>query len=208
MAQAKGGRRYALVVYTRMMDRWGPAVLALGIGLLALAWGVRSWGYEDWRWLAFASIGGLNIFLGIALLILRRSAYVQPFSDHLRIVTPFLRLNISYRRIRRTSMTSMGALFPRQSVSAWRAEIIEPLAKMTAMVIDLNGYPMSQSTLRMFLSPLFFKDKTPHLVILVNDWMKFSAELDGMRAGGGAVAAQKPKSAPNSILSRLPTKDK
>lgn len=208
MAQEKGGRRYPLVVYTRMMDRWGPAVLALGIGLLALAWGLRSWGYEDWRWLVFASIGGLNIFLGIVLLVLRRSAYVQPFGDHLRIVTPFLRLNISYRRIRRTSTSNMGALFPRERVSAWRAEIIEPLARMSALVIELNGYPMSQSTLRLFLSPLFFKDKTPHFVILVNDWMKFSAELDGMRASGGAVAAPKPKSAPNSILSRLPTKEK
>lgn len=205
---AKGGRRYPLVIYTRMMNRWWPAIFVLGLGLLAVAWALRSWGYEEWRWLVFASIGGLSVFLGILLLILRRSAYVQPFSDHLRIVTPFLRLNISYRRIRRTSMSNMGALFLRQSVSAWRAEIIEPLAKMTAMVVDLNGYPMSQSTLRLFLSPLFFKDKTPHFVILVNDWMKFSAELDSMRSGGGAVAAPKPKAPQNSILSRLPTKDK
>ncbi len=205
---AKGGRRYPLVVYTRMMNRWWPAIFMLGLGLLAVAWALRNWGYEEWRWLVFSSIGGLSVFLGILLLVLRRSAYVQPFSDHLRIVTPFLRLNVSYRRIRRTSMSNIGALFPRQSVSAWRAEIIEPLAKMTAMVIDLNGYPMSQSTLRLFLSPLFFKDKSPHFVILVNDWMKFSAELDSMRSGGGAVAVPKPKALQNSILSRLPAKDK
>jgi hypothetical protein len=205
---AKGGRRYPLVVYTRMMNRWWPAIFVLGLGLLAIAWALRNWGYEEWRWLVFSSIGGLSVFLGILLLVLRRSAYVQPFSDHLRIVTPFLRLNVSYRRIRRTSMSNIGALFPRQSVSAWRAEIIEPLAKMTAMVIDLNGYPMSQSTLRLFLSPLFFKDKSPHFVILVNDWMKFSAELDSMRSGGGAVAVPKPKALQNSILSRLPAKDK
>lgn len=205
---AKGGRRYPLVVYTRMMNRWWPAIFMLGLGLLAVAWALRNWGYEEWRWLVFSSIGGLSVFLGILLLVLRRSAYVQPFSDHLRIVTPFLHLNVSYRRIRRTSMSNIGALFPRQSVSAWRAEIIEPLAKMTAMVIDLNGYPMSQSTLRLFLSPLFFKDKSPHFVILVNDWMKFSAELDSMRSGGGAVAVPKPKALQNSILSRLPAKDK
>lgn len=208
MAQTKGGRRYPLVVYTRMLNRWWPAIFMLGVMLLVVAWLIQWWGYEDWRWLVFASIGGLNVFLGILLLILRRSAYVQPFNDHLRIVTPFLRLTISYRRVRRTSMSSMGALFPRESVSAWRAEIIEPLAKMTAMVIDLNGYPMSQSTLRLFLSPLFFKDKTPHFVILVNDWMKFSAELDSMRAGGGTVATSSPKRITNSILSRLPSKDK
>ncbi len=203
---AKGGRRYPLVVYTRMMNRWWPMIFLLGISLLALAWAVRNLGFEDWRWLTFASIGGLNIFLGILLLILRKSAYVQPFSDHLRLVTPFLRLNISYKRFRRASSANMGALFPKQSVSSWRAEIIEPLAKMTVIVIELTSYPMSQSTLRLFLSPLFFKDKTPHIVILVDDWMKFSNELESMRSGSGPSAPQQKRD--NSILSRLPNKNK
>ena len=205
---AKGGRRYPLVVYTHMINRWWPAIFTLGLALLGLAWALRSWGFEDWRWLAFVSIGGLNIFIGILLLIVRRSAYVQPFNDYLRLVTPFLRLNISYRRIRRASSSNMGALFPRNTVSSWRAEIIEPLAKMTALVIELNSYPMSQSSLRLFLSPLFFKDKTPHLVILVNDWMKFSAELESMRAGTGTASAPQQKRSANSILSRLPGKNK
>jgi hypothetical protein len=204
---AKGGRRYPLVVYTHMMNRWWPAVFTLGLALLALSWALRSWGFEDWRWLTFTSIGGLNLFIGILLLVLRKSAYVQPFSDHLRLATPFLRLNISYKRFRRATSANMGALFPPQSVSNWRAEIIQPLAKMTAIVIELNGYPMSQSSLRLFLSPLFFKDKTPHFVILVNDWMKFSSELESMRSGTD-TSAQQPKRGASSILSRLPSKDK
>lgn len=204
---AKGGRRYPLVVYTHMMNRWWPAVFTLGLALLALSWALRSWGFEDWRWLTFTSIGGLNLFLGILLLILRKSAYVQPFNDYLRLATPFLRLNISYKRFRRASSANMGALFPPQSVSNWRAEIIQPLAKMTAIVIELNGYPMSQSSLKLFLSPLFFKDKTPHFVILVDDWMKFSSELESMRSGTD-TSAQQPKRSNSSILSRLPNKNK
>ena len=201
---AKGGRRYPLVVYTHMINRWWPAIFTLGLALLGLSWAIRSWGFEDWRWLAFSSIGGLCIFLGILMLILRRSAYVQPFSDHLRLVTPFLRVNISYKRFRRASSANMGALFPPQSVSSWRREIIQPLAKMTALVIELTGYPMSQSSLRLFLSPLFFKDKTPHFVILVDDWMKLSNELESMRSGTTPSTPQKKRD--NSILSRLPGK--
>ena len=203
---AKGGRRYPLVVYTHMLNRWWTAIFAIGVALLGLSWALRSWGFEDWRWLVFASIGGLSVFLGILLLLLRKSAYIQPFSDHFRLATPFLRLNISYKRIRRTISANMGALFPPESVSSWRREIIQPLAKMTALVVELTGSPMSQSSLRLFLSPLFFKDKTPHFVILVDDWMKLSNELESMRSGTGPSAPQKKRD--SSILSRLPNKNK
>jgi hypothetical protein len=60
--------------------------------------------------------------------------------------------------------------------------------------------------LRLFLSPLFFKDKTPHFVILVKDWMKLSAEMESMRSGQVPSTPQQKRD--NSILSRLPNKDK
>jgi hypothetical protein len=200
---AKGGRRYPLVVYTHMIDRWWPAIFTLGLALLGLSWALYSWGFEQWRWLATASLAGLNIFLGFLLMVLRKSAFVQPFKDHLRLATPLLRLNISYKRFFRASSANLGALFPPQNVSKWQAEIIQPISKMTAIVIELNGHPMSQSFLRLFLSPLFFKDKTPHLVIVVDDWMRFSTELESMRSGTGPVTPQQKKI--SSILSRLPS---
>jgi len=203
---ARGGRRYPLVIYTHMLDRWWPAIFTLGLALLGLSWAVYSWGFEEWRWLAIASIGGLNLFLGLLLLILRKSAYVQPFGDHLRLATPFLRLRISYKRFRRATSANMGTLFPPNTVSKWQVEIIQPVAKMTALVIELNAFPMSQTALRFFLSPLFFKDKTPHFVILVDEWMKFSSELESMRTSTGPSSPQQKRD--NSILSRLPNKNK
>jgi len=200
---AKGGRRYPLVVYTRMINLWRPVIFAIGIALFGLAWALYSWGFEQWRWLTIAGIGGFNLFLGILLFVLRQSAYVQPFSDHLRLVTPFLRLNISYKRFLRTSSSTMSALFPPNSVSKWQADIIQPIAKMTAIVLQLRGHPLSQSVLRLFLSPLFFKDKTPHLVIVVDDWMRLSSEIEGMRSGSGPTSAPQ-KKRDSSILSRLP----
>ena len=72
----------------------------------------------------------------------------------------------------------------------------------TALVIELTAYPMPRNVLRLFLSRFFFKDATPHLVILVEDWLKFSSELDSMRTGTDPEPARKkPK---DSILSRLP----
>ncbi len=201
---AKGGRRYPLVIFTAMMSRWWTAVFALGLAMLGLAWTLRSWGYEEWRWLTFATLGVFTAIAGIGMWLMRKSAYVQPFVDHLRLVTPFLRLNISYKRFRRTSTANMGAIFPPKSVSQVQQDIVAPLAQRTAIVIEVSSLPMSQNMLRLFLSPLFFKDKSAHIIILVEDWMRFSAEMDSLRHGGEVAAPQHRRDI--SILSKLPKK--
>jgi len=200
----RAGKRYVLLVYQLMIRRWWPAVSALGLSLIFLAYVFRK-EVEVLRWMSAVVIGGLVIISGIVMFAFRNSGYIQLFGDHLRLATPFLRLNISYKRLRRTSSAQMSALFPSKSISNWRSEIIEPLVHKTALVLELNGFPTSQTVLRFFLSPFFFKDSTPHFVILVEDWMKFSTELESLRSGGGMLSGKKAQS-DQSILSRLPQK--
>ena len=202
---AKAGRRYPLVIYTHMLNRWWPATLTLSLALFAVAWGVSR--TPDGQAQPFlvdttTGLGGLVFVFTLFLFIIRKAAYVQPFGTYLRLVTPFLRINISYRRFRGSTTTEMRALFPPKSISGWRKEIITPLSGMTAIVINLNGYPVPPLLLRLFLSPFFFKDKTPHLVLLVKDWLRFSTELESMRLGRGQEDKARPRD--NSILSRLP----
>jgi hypothetical protein len=204
MAVKKGGRKYPLVIFTTMLSRWWTAVFTLGLAMLGLAWGVRNLVLESWRWMAFGGLGIVLIVIGLVMFLMRKSAYVQPFTDHLKLVTPFLRLNISYKRFTRTSTASMGMLFPPKNVGKALAEIVEPLARMTAIVIEVKALPMTQSSLRMFLSPLFFKDKSQHIVILVEDWMRFSAEMDSLRHGGEIATPAHRRDI--SILSKLPKK--
>lgn len=206
MARIRGGKKYPLVIYTRMIDLWWPAVFTIGLALLGLAWALNSKEVEQWRWLLAAVMGALTALLGLVLAVFRKGAYVQPFPDHLKLATPFLRLNISYKRFVRASSVNFGSLFPPQNISKWHAELVAPLAKMTAIVIELKGHPMPQSSLRFFLSPLFFKDSTPHFVILVQDWMRFSSELESMRSGSEGQTPQARKD--GSILSRLPSNQK
>ena len=118
---------------------------------------------------------------------MRNSAYVQPSRSYLRLVTPFLRMNISYRRIQQHDHDRHG-----RALSA--AEPARPAARhpRAALRADRRGHrperasPCPGLTLRLFLSPFFFKDQTPHLVILVEDWMRFSTELESMRLGTSA----------------------
>lgn len=205
---ARAGHRYPLIVYRHMLNRWWPAMIALGLGMFALAYSeyIQPLGrFLPWRWQLFAAIGGLAIFIGIFFWIIRYFAYVQPFPNHLKLVTPFLRINISYKRIKKTTTSEMRYLFSYKSMSGWIREIYSPLATQTAVVVELNGYPISPILLRLFLSRFFFKDQTPHLVILVKDWMRFSSELESMRSGIGLTPPSQKRSR-DSLLSRLPQK--
>jgi hypothetical protein len=191
-----------------MIDRWWPALFILGLALLAIAWPYYQDLYkrltEPWRWMTMAGVGGAVILISLIMLIMRKSAYVQPFSDYLLLATPFLRLKISYRRIRRATSANLAVLFPPRSLHGFKREILEPLFKLTAVVVELNSLPMPITTLRLFLSPFFFKDKTPHLVILVQDWMAFSTELESLRVTAEEPVQKKVKDL--SILSKLPKK--
>jgi len=205
---ARAGHKYPLIVYRHMLNRWWPAMFALGLGMFALAYSE----YIDpvaqflsWRWQLLASVGVLAILVGVFFLVIKQIAYVQPLPGHLKLVTPFMRINISYKRFKKTTTTEMRYLFPYKSLSGWMRDIFSPLATRTAMLIDLNGYPISPFVLRLFLSRFFFKDKTPHLVILVEDWLRFSSELESVRtATDSQPVAQKRQK--NSILSKLPHK--
>ena len=206
---AKAPKKYPLVIYTTMMNRWWPAVLTLGIAVLGYAFGLWWFNEQTWKWQLLGGVGAIVTVAGLVILTIRKFAYIQMFPTYFRLVTPFLRLNVSYKRVRRTSTTTFGALFPPKSVSKWRAEIVQPLAKLTAIVIELTGYPMSRTALLFFLSPFFFKDKTPHLVILVENWMQFSSELESARTGGSAViTSQIKRKESSSILSKLPRDNK
>jgi hypothetical protein len=202
---ARAGHKYPLIVYRHILNRWWPAMIAIGLGMFALAYTE----YIDpigrlllWRWQLPIAVGGLAIFVGIFFWIVRYFAYVQPHPNHLKLVTPFMRINISYKRIKKTTATEMRYLFSLKSMSGWVRDIFSPLAKNTAVVIELTGYPISPTVLHLFLHRFFFKDKTPHFVILIKDWMRFSSELESMRSGIG-LNPPSPKRSRDSLLSRL-----
>ncbi len=182
---AKSGKRYPLLFYRRAMDRLWVATLILGI----ILGGIWLWfwmsdtplitpGNETWLLAGSVAALGFTAFAYIA----RRAAYVQPQRDHLRLVTPFLRLNISYRRIRSVHPASFQQLFPPGKASWAQRSFLEPFYGRTAVVVDLTSYPMSPGLLRFFLAPQMFSPQSTGFVILVPDWMEFSTELDTFRS--------------------------
>jgi hypothetical protein len=206
---ARGGHKFPLVVYQHLLNRWWTPMFAIGLVMFALAYDQYNdpiYKFIPWRWQLFAGIGILAILVGIFFLIIRQIAYLQAFPGYLKLVTPFMRINISYKRIHKTTTTEMRQLFPPKSMSGWVRDIFQPLASQTAIVLELKSYPISPTILRLFLSRFFFKDKTPHLVILVKDWMRLSSEIDSFRTGENLDSKPVKKRQNNSILSKLPRK--
>lgn len=184
-------------------------MFAMGIVLFALAYDQYTdpvYRFIPWRWQLFAGLGVLGFLLGIFFLAIRQIAYIQAFPGYIKLVTPFLRVNISYKRLLKTTTSEMRHLFPPRSMSGWIRDIFEPLASQTALILELKSYPISPSILRLFLSRFFFKDRTPHLVILVKDWMGFSTEIDSFRTGTDPNLVPVEQRGSDSILSKLPRK--
>ena len=206
---ARGGRKFPLIVYQHLVGRWWTPMVAIGLVMFALAYeqyGHPVYKFIPWRWQTLAGIGGLAVFVGIFFFLIRQLAYIQAFPGYIKLVTPFIRINISYKRLHKTTTSEMKHLFPPKSMSGWVRDIFAPLASQTAIVLELKSYPISPVVLRLFLSRFFFKDKTPHFVILVRDWMGLSSEIDSFRHRGDLTPPPARKRSNDSILSRLPKK--
>jgi hypothetical protein len=206
---ARGGHKFPLVVYKHLVSRWWFSMIAIGLGMFWLAYQEYTdpiYRYIPWRWQLFSAVGVLAILVGIFFLVIRQIAYIQPFPGYVKLVTPFMRVNISYKRIHKTTVSEMKLLFPPKEMSGWMKDIFAPLASQTAIVLELKSYPISPVLLRMFLSRFFFKDKTPHFVILVKDWMRLSSEMESFRSGDDPNPRPARKRTSDSILSKLPKK--
>jgi hypothetical protein len=203
------GRRYRLIIYTASLDRWRKFILGLGLTLIGLAVGlwILSALVPQYLFLlepdltlwAVAGAGGFTVLLSVFVLWMSKSAYVEACPNQLRLVTPFLKLNISYQLIIQASVDEMKHLFPIQSYKGWRLRLARQLAVNTAIVLDLRRWPIPYRVLAQFLSPFFFPDKSPLLALLVSNWMEFSMELDSLRSAW--IKSQLvPNNDPHSVL--------
>jgi len=179
-------KRYPLPLYGRVMKRWISATFWLGIFLVGFAAAAWFWAPQisEWNITLLLGAGILAFLITLLMFLIRKSAYLQMYPTYLRIVTPFMRVKVGYKNIKRTYTAEMSTLFPPKKVRGMRREIIAPFMKYTAIVLNLNAFPHAPWLMHTFLSPFFFipKDKTPHFILLVDNWLDFSTDLESSRA--------------------------
>jgi hypothetical protein len=202
MKARKTGSRHKLLLYVRVMDRLWGSTLALGL-LLAAMLGYTWWSgapllYAQADFL-LAAAALVALAFSLFAFIARRMAYVQPHSDHIRLVTPFLRTNISYRRVLSTHPSEFSQVYPPKSATWAQRRLLEPFYGKTAIVLELSSFPLPVPFLRLFLAPQMFYRRSLGLVLLVPDWMAFSTEIDSFLGAWQQLEKQKHRPLPGRM---------
>jgi len=165
------------------MDRIGEATLILGIFLgVAGGWPLLKETYilriNSNVWLL--GIAGLSFAIAVFAYLTRLASYAQATANTLNIITPFIRLKISYRRIHSFHPVLIQQVFPPEKLSWAGRSYLSVFNGKTALLIELRSYPIDPAILRLFWSAQMFSPQSAGLVLLVSDWMKLSTELDSL----------------------------
>jgi hypothetical protein len=179
----KSGKRHPLLFYRRSMDRLWSITFLLGLffaGFWAAGdfFGFYVFGWQNEVW---PLVGGFFCLAFSAFAFVSRYfAYIQAQSNHMLVATPFLRMKISYRRFRSVHPGNFFQLLGNTKLSWSERTYLEPFFGSTALVVELNSFPMNPRLLRLFLPSAMFLRQTTGLVLLVKDWMALSTELDSL----------------------------
>ncbi len=182
------GKRHPLLFYHRSIDRVWKFLIVLGIFLVLLQQLTgRTYPYLGFIPALPSPYSELAFFAGVALVIgalliwlARGLAYAQPRQDHLRISTPFTTIKISYRRVRSIHPGNITQIFPPDKIRRSTRSFLEPFFGKTAVVVELNSYPLDPGMMRFFLGAQSLLPNGTGLVLMVPDWMTLSTEIDSI----------------------------
>jgi len=174
----KHSKRFPLLIYLPIGRRWGNLGLLLAICSALLWWQAPRLSISSlMRPLAlFPVLAGLVLMM--YGLLARKMPAVRCFRNCVRIQTPIYPLVISYRRVVETRPMQVSKVFdPNRDKRARRNWPLRYWA-MTAVVLELKAFPMSGRWLRLWFDPYLFLPDGIGLVLLVEDWMGLSRQLD------------------------------
>jgi hypothetical protein len=179
---SKRGDRFRLIIYERMWQRWAwPCILIVpaSISLWWFAPGI-SIIYAPFR--ALALIPALvSLVILVYAYLARRLAWVQCKPNHLHIQTPLYPLVVSYGRIKGVRPKPLAQVFSPAREKAARLRWLLPYWSKTTLVVELSKHPLSKAWLRLWFSSYFLAPDVVGFVLLVEDWMALSRQLDEFR---------------------------
>jgi hypothetical protein len=177
-------KRHKLLVYQWLNQRYRTYFLLLWLLLLLLAvydFTIRPLFADNlWPMVWVALVAAFLLWLYYTLLVRRASVEIQP--RVLVIRGPLRTMKISYGRIQSVTSTQLIRHHdPKQHKGPTRT-LIEEVGGQTCLHIALHTLPQQYQQRRFWYSPLLFSDINPGLLLVVEDWMALSRQLEVARS--------------------------
>jgi hypothetical protein len=179
----KHGKRFRLLIYERMWQRWALSSLLVALASAAL-WALAPripFFHPSLRLLILVQTLASLVILVYAFLA-RRMAWVQCRSGYLRIQTPIYPLAVSYARIKMVRPSNFAQIFDPAKEKPGRRNWLRPYWGMTAVVLEVSKLPVNEKWLRLWFNPYLLAPDVAGFVLLVDDWMALSRQLDDFRS--------------------------
>lgn len=178
--RTRRGKRFPLLVYGRLYQMWfWPSLLLLIFSVVAVV--RRPWFLSE-LYVWFLPIAVVSAGLSLYCWLARHSAYVQAHPMALRIKTPLFRLVVSYGRILLVRTTPFRVQYPPESLPWTRRQLADQLYGHTCLVVELKGFPLPRRVLQVVLYYFLLARRLDGLVLLVEDWLLLSNEIEAARA--------------------------
>ncbi|KAA3646242.1 MAG: hypothetical protein DWQ07_08445 [Chloroflexi bacterium] len=175
------GKRHTLIVYRRMMTRILRTALIADLGLWVTYYFARLgrvpalYPPRDLILLAGAAIGLIVVML---IMVARIRGFVQARLGYLVIATSIFTLKISYRRVLSARPVEFGQLYSPAEMKWGDKNFLQPYFGKTILAIITKGYPVSPRLLRLFFPKYFIHPKDTGFLLIIEDWMGLSTEID------------------------------
>jgi hypothetical protein len=178
-------KRYPLILYREWMRPFAlPAFciaaaliilwMAAGTGRLPEAMGITRSARD--LLLGIAALVALGLWLIVSLL--PRAAFVQCLPDYLLLRVGFLRLIVSYSRLRGSRTMQHSQIYSPSNQPRSRRTLAKRMALKQCVAIDLTSYPMAFYLLRALTHPFLFLGDEPGFLLAVEDWMGLGRDLE------------------------------
>jgi hypothetical protein len=177
-------KKHRLLVYQWLGHRYRGLLLLLWVLLLVLAvydFNVRPI-FDDTVWpMAWVALGAsLILWFYYGLLIRRATVTVQP--RVLLVQGPLRSIRISYSRITAVTSTQLVRHHAPKQYKGPERIMLEALGGQTCLHIELKSYPKQYQQRRFWFSRFLFSDIRPGLLLVVEDWMALSRQLEVARS--------------------------
>jgi hypothetical protein len=181
------GRKHPLLAYRIRYRRHRGLYFAAAIVVLALYAAIRLLPAETWvnvPWVL--SFDWLLLLIGIGVLIyaiFRLIAgaipYVQCSDRNIKIQAPIYQMVFSYKRVQETRPNTLFHVFDKGGLSRSERKFVmdDRYGGQTAVIVEMNSWPMGLRWMRFWLGNLVFSSDNRALVLWVEDWMALNREI-------------------------------